>query len=383
MFNFLLKQTENEFNHSQISSDLLEKCYQELVVKHHIQSDEAQIKVLGHLQQLLENISQQVELEKQLVFNRLLFSPHKKTKSLYIFGDVGRGKSMLMDVFFEACPIESKRRVHFHAFMQEVHEYMHQWRKTYQGDPLPSLAVKIRESSLLLCFDEFHVTDIADAMLLSRLFLRLFEQGIIFVATSNQHPDELYGNGLQRALFLPFINVLKKSADILELVAKEDYRLSHFKSLKTTFYCEPNGGDAFLKQSFNELTNGGNSEAKTIKVKGRDLSFASVHGDILFSSFEEICGRALGPADFLVIADEFSTILLAGIPRLSREIRDQARRFVTLIDTLYEKNVKLICTLAVPLEQLHIEDSDFDFERTRSRLFEMQSETYFQRKHLA
>ncbi len=382
MFDFLFKQAEHKFNHSQLESDLLEKCYQELVVKHHIKSDSGQIKILGHLQQLLDNISQRVEQEKQQVFSRLLVSPQKKSQSIYIFGDVGRGKSMLMDVFFEACPIESKRRVHFHAFMQEVHEYMHHWRGKYEGDPLPSLAVNIRQSSLLLCFDEFHVTDIADAMLLSRLFTRLFKQGIIIVATSNQHPDDLYKNGLQRELFLPFIDLLKQSSDILELVAKEDYRLSHLKAMKTTFFSEHEGGRFFLQQSFNELTNDGSIEHRSLKVKGRELNFETVHGDILLTSFDELCGKALGPTDYLAIANEFNTILMADIPRLSTEIRDQSRRFVTLIDALYEHNVKLICTAAVPVEQLTIKDNTFDFKRTRSRLIEMQSDRYIQRQHL-
>ncbi len=382
MFDFLLKQPEQNFNHSQLTGDLLEKCYQELVVKHHIQSDAGQIKVLGHLQQLLDNISEQIELEKQPVFSRLLASPQKTAKSLYIFGDVGRGKSMLMDVFFEACTIESKRRVHFHAFMQEVHEYLHHWRGKYEGDPLPSLAVNIRQSALLFCFDEFHVTDIADAMLLSRLFTRLFKLGVIVVATSNQHPDDLYKNGLQRELFLPFIDLLKQSADILELVAKEDYRLSHFKAMKTTFYSEPEGGYDFLQQSFNELTNDGSRETRKLLVKGRELNFQTVHGDILLTSFNEICGRPLGPADYLAIASEFSTILIADIPSLSIEIRDQVRRFVTLIDALYEQSVKLICTSVAPPEQLYLEMGDFNFKRTRSRLIEMQSERYLQRKHL-
>ena len=382
MFDFLLKQPEQNFNHSQLTGDLLEKCYQELVVKHHIQSDAGQIKVLGHLQQLLDNISEQIELEKQPVFSRLLASPQKTAKSLYIFGDVGRGKSMLMDVFFEACTIESKRRVHFHAFMQEVHEYLHHWRGKYEGDPLPSLAVNIRQSALLFCFDEFHVTDIADAMLLSRLFTRLFKLGVIVVATSNQHPDDLYKNGLQRELFLPFIDLLKQSADILELVAKEDYRLSHFKAMKTTFYSEPEGGYDFLQQSFNELTNDGSRETRKLLVKGRELNFQTVHGDILLTSFNEICGRPLGPADYLAIASEFSTILIADIPSLSIDIRDQVRRFVTLIDALYEQSVKLICTSVAPPEQLYLEMGDFNFKRTRSRLIEMQSERYLQRKHL-
>ena len=384
MFDFFVTQPEQKFIHSQMEDGTLEKRYQELVVKHHIQSDAGQIKVLGHLQQLMNNITAQLELEleQQSIFNRLLSTPKKTTKSLYIFGDVGRGKSMLMDVFFDACPIDSKRRVHFHAFMQEVHEFMYQWRKKSEGDPLPALATKIKKESLLLCFDEFHVTDIADAMLLARLFTRLFKMGIVFVATSNQHPDDLYKNGLQRELFLPFITLLKQSTEILELVAKEDYRLSHLKAMKTTFYSESKGGNDFLQQSFNELTNGGNTEVRTLKVKGREIIFSRVHGDILLSSFDELCGKALGPADYLAIADEFSTILMAGIPRLSIEIRDQIRRFVTLIDALYEYNVKLICTSVLPVEQLSIEDKNFDFKRTRSRLSEMQSEKYLQRKHL-
>ncbi len=383
MFNFLLKQAEKNLSHPSLSSDFLEKRYQELVVRQHIHSDEAQIKVLGHLQHLLNTISEQLEQDKQPFFSHLLSSPKKNSQSLYIFGDVGRGKSMLMDFFFEACPIESKRRVHFHAFMQEVHEYMHQWRKQYKGDPLPSLAVKIRQSSLLLCFDEFQVTDIADAMLLARLFSRLINQGVIFVATSNQHPDDLYKNGLQRALFLPFIDLLKQSADILELVAKEDYRLSHFKSMKTVCHIGMDQkGDAFLQQRFNELTNNGNIESRTLHVKARAIEFPQTHGDILFSSFEELCVRALGPADYLTIADEFGTVFIAAIPVLGRENRDQARRFVTLIDALYEKNVKLICSIAQPIEQFDFYDRHFDFKRTRSRLIEMQSEKYFQRKHL-
>jgi len=382
MFDFLFKQPEHQFIHSQLESDLLEKRYQELVVKHHIQRDSGQIKILGHLQQLLDNISQQVEQEKQQVFNRLLTSSEKSTKSIYIFGDVGRGKSMLMDVFFEACPIESKRRVHFHAFMQEVHEYIHHWRGRYEGDPLPSLAVNIRQSSLLLCFDEFHVTDIADAMLLSRLFTRLFKIGVFFVATSNQHPHDLYKNGLQRDLFLPFIDLLKQSSDILELVAKEDYRLSHLKAMKSTFYSEPEGGHVFLQRSFNELTNDGSTEVRNLKVKGSELSFKKVHGDILLTSFDALCSKPLGPADYLTIANEFNTILIAEIPRISAEIRDQSRRLVTLIDALYEHNVKLICTAAVPVEQLTIKDNAFDFKRTRSRLIEMQSDRYIHRQHL-
>jgi cell division protein ZapE len=382
MFKFFFSQIDPPPSHPQYDSELLQKKYQELVVKHHLQNDAGQIKILGHLQQLLTLISEQVDLDSQTIVSKFISTPQKTTKSLYIFGEVGRGKSMLMEVFFDACPINSKRRIHFHAFMQEVHEYMHQWRKENQGDPLPSLAEKIAKESVVLCFDEFHVTDIADAMILSRLFTRLFNLGVFFVATSNQHPDDLYKNGLQRALFLPFIALLKQSADIVELVAKEDYRLSHLKAMKTMFYSKAEGKDDFIQTSFNELTNDGSVESKMLKYKGRELVFAKVHGDILLSSFDELCARALGPVDYLKVANEFSTILIADIPLLSIEIRDQVRRFVTLIDALYEQNVKLICSAAVSADQLTFKDKNFDFKRTRSRLIEMQSEQYLQRQHL-
>ena len=382
MLNLFFSQAEPKFHPPQIDNHILETQYQELVDKQLIQSDIVQLKVLVHLQQLLNELSKPQDLEKFLAFNRSNSTSRQSAKSVYIFGDVGRGKSMLMDMFFDACPMQSKRRIHFHAFMLEVHEYMYQWRKRNQGDPLPSLASKMRKTSSLLCVDEFQVTDIADAMLLARLFTILFEQGIILVATSNQHPDDLYEKGLQRELFLPFIDLLKQSADILKLDATEDYRLLHLKVMKTTFYSEPDGKDTFLQQSFKELINGGISEAITLQIKGREVSFETVHGDVLFSSFDELCKRALGAADYLTIANEFHTVLIANIPRLTAEIRDQVRRFVTLIDALYEHNVKLICTAVVPAEELTFKDRHFDFKRTRSRLIEMQSEKYFQLEHL-
>ncbi len=362
---------------------LLLKCYQQLIDEGHIQKDLQQIQIIHRLQQLIADILEQIEWNKQSAVVRWVSADRKAVKGVYIFGDVGRGKSMLMDLFFDTCPIKSKRRVHFHAFMQEIHDYMHQWRSMNEGDPLPALAEKITASERLLCFDEFHVTDIADAMLLARLFTRLFEQGVIVVATSNQHPDDLYKNGLQRELFLPFIALLKKSSDLVELAAKEDYRLLHIKSMKTTFYCEVSGGHEFLQQSFNELSNGGKIETKVLKFKGRRIVFTTVHSDILMTSFDALCGKELAAIDFLAISQEFSTILLADIPRFSADIRDQVRRFVTLIDMVYEHNVTLIFTASLPIEQFYFEDPDFDFKRTRSRLFEMQSEKYFQNQHLA
>ena len=378
----LFKQEKPEFITPPSVQGLLLKHYQEMIVAGHIQEDSQQIQVINHLQQLLENILKQIEWNEQSLMSRFLSTTQKPLKGVYIFGEVGTGKSMVMDLFFNACPIKAKRRVHFHAFMQEVHDYNYQWRIKHEGDPLLSLAEKISQSTQLLCFDEFHVTDIADAMLLARLFTRLFKNSVIVVSTSNQQPDELYKDGLQRELFLPFIALLKKHSDITALNAKKDYRLLHFKSMKTTFYSEPSGGNEFLQQHFNELSNGGKKTSRVLKFKGRELRFATVYGDILMTSFAELCQRELGPIDFLAIVKEFSTILLANIPEFSAEINDQARRFVTLIDEIYEHNVKLICTAAVPAEQLAIKDRSFDFKRTRSRLIEMQSEKYFQKKHI-
>lgn len=384
MFNSLFRQSKpaQTFLHSNIKDDALEKRYKELVVQRHIENDKAQVEVLGHLQQLLNRVGELANRqERQSSFGKRFSQEKFQGKSLYIFGDVGRGKSMLMEVFFDACPIEQKRRVHFHNFMLEVHEFVHQWRKTHDSDPLAAFAKHLRSSTWLLCFDEFNVTDIADAMILTRLFDHLFAQGLVFVATSNYHPDDLYKGGLQRALFLPFIQHLKQAAEILELVAKEDYRLAHFRALRRTFHIGlGKKADSFLQQSFADLTNGGATERCVLHVQRRAVSFKAAHGDILYSSFAELCDRALGPADYIEIAEVFNTVFIADIPQLSIECRDQARRFVTLIDALYEGNVKLICSAAVAVDALYIEDGVFEFRRTRSRLMEMQSAEYMQRR---
>lgn len=383
MFNFLFHRAKNspEFKHSALDSAVLEQRYQELVVKHHLHNDLAQVEVLGHLQQLLNQMENQSPLRKLRIPN-LRHKAKMNGTSLYIFGDVGRGKSMLMEFFFQACPIKRKRRVHFHNFMLEVHEFIHQWRQQHDSDPFAAYAKHIRKTTWLLCFDEFNVTDIADAMILTRLFEHLFAQGLIFVATSNYHPDDLYQNGLQRALFLPFIKQLKQAANVLELVAKEDYRLAHFRALNQTFYIGlDHQAESFLQKAFATLTNDAKTEETVLHLQGREVPFKAAHGDILFSSFDELCHRALGAADYIKIAQVFNTVFIAGIPQLSWENRDQARRFVTLIDALYEGKVKIICTAAVPANQLYLEDGVFEFKRTQSRLMEMQSEKYIQSRN--
>lgn len=382
MFNSLFGRFKPNprFKHSEINSPSLESRYQELVVKHHLHSDQAQVNVLGHLQHLLNTLT--LQNRPPTSFNKFLISSTLNQQSLYIFGDVGRGKSMLMEFFFEACPIKQKRRIHFHNFMLEVHKFVHQWRKIHDSDPLSAYAKNLRSTTWLLCFDEFNVTDIADAMILTRLFNHLFAQGMIFVITSNYHPDQLYKDGLQRQLFLPFIQYLQKSVQLLELVSKEDYRLAHFKALKHTFYIGTGkAAEDFLRDSFASLTNDAITEKSPLQTQGRVVEFSAAHGDILYSSFDELCNRPLGAGDYIEIAQIFTTVFIADIPQLSIECRDQARRFVTLIDALYEQKVKLICTLAVDVDNLYQEDGVFEFKRTRSRLFEMQSERYLQQGH--
>lgn len=370
-------------NQSQAETGLLEKQYNDLAAQGRIQYEPAQITALNRLQNLLDNLLKNVEYEKKSTLHKLFSPKPANFKSLYIFGNVGRGKSMLMDLFYEACPISQKRRVHFHAFMLEVHAFIHQWRRQHNTDAISALAKHIRESELLLCFDEFHVTDIADAMILVRLFNRLFDLGIVVVITSNCHPNELYHDGLQRDLFLPFVGLLKQKADVIELVAEQDYRLSHLHALKTTYYYPLDGlSAAFIRQSYDELTNFAPLKPGILEVLGRKVVLSAVHGNVALTSFEELCMHALGPADYLEIGRRFDIVILAGIPKMTNEKCNEAKRFVTLIDALYEHKVKLICTAEVPAQELYVNgEGAFEFERTVSRLIEMQSEDYLRIEH--
>ncbi len=378
MLNYLFQRSKNSqtLNPITIDKDVLQKRYQQLVAEQHIKTDLAQVAVLTHLQHLLNEITKEAN-QKKIPASDIL------NQSLYIFGDVGRGKSLLMALFFEACPIAQKRRVHFHNFMLEVHEFVHQWRKEQTGDPLAAFAKHLRHSTWVLCFDEFNITDIADAMILTRLFNHLFAEGLVFVATSNYHPDDLYKGGLQHALFLPFIARLKQAANVLELVAKEDYRLVHTDISNFSVHIGlGNKANEFLSQRFANLTNNGVTKCYLLKLPGREVYFNAMFADILYSSFEELCHRTLGSADYIEISTRFNTVFIAQIPQLSIECRDQARRFVTLIDALYENNVKLIYTAAVSVDLLYREDGIFEFKRTQSRLIEMQSSEYRQRRQL-
>lgn len=362
----------------------LERRYFKLVDQNHITYDPAQHGVLAHLQDLLDDLIATVSHDTKGLTQKFFSRRPSRCKSLYIYGGVGRGKSMLMELFFESCPFPQKRRVHFNTFMIEVHAFIHRCRQEKINDALQVLAERIRSSTRLLCFDEFHVTDIADAMILGRLFSKLFELGIVTVMTSNRHPNDLYQGGLQRQQFLFFIKVLQNEANIIQLAAKTDFRFQHLQALKTTYYTPlDDEAGVFLRQGFDEMTHFSEMHAIDLPVFGRTLHLSAMHGDVVYTSFEELCVQPLGAADYLKIAGEFSTIIMANIPKLTAAYRNEAKRFVTLIDALYEHKVKLICTAEVPARELYVEgDGVFEFERTVSRLMEMQSESYWRSEHL-
>jgi cell division protein ZapE len=307
------------------------------------------------------------------------------TQGLYIYGAVGRGKSMLMDLFFRTAPVTAKRRVHFHAFMLEVHQTLHRWRqeKPKQIDLIPALADKIAEETWLLCFDEFHVTNIADAMILGRLFTELFERGVVVVATSNWAPDDLYEGGLQRDRFLPFIGLLKEKLDVLELDAARDYRLQRMKDL--SLYHSPLGAssDAKMEEAFTRMSGGRPATPSSLTVQGRQLDVPRQAGRVAWFDFEELCARPLGAADYIALAIHYPVLLIDRVPLLSSAQRDQARRFMTLIDELYEHHVTAVIAASDRPERLYPEGQGvLEFQRTVSRLNEMQSADYLSRPHL-
>ncbi|WP_395020305.1 cell division protein ZapE [Dongia sp.] len=306
-------------------------------------------------------------------------------QGLYIYGAVGRGKSMLMDIFFGTAPVEKKRRVHFHAFMLEVHESLHRWRQDKQAgaELIPALADKIAAETWLLCFDEFHVTNIADAMILGRLFTELFERGVVVVATSNWAPDDLYSGGLQRDRFLPFIALLKQKLDVLELDGARDYRLARLKDL--ALYHSPLGAasEDKMRAAFTRLSGGLAPQPGSLTVQGRRLDVSRQAGPVAWFDFEELCARPLGAADYMALATHYPVILIDRVPRLTPEVRDQARRFMTLIDELYEHRVTAVISAADRPERLYPEgEGSIEFQRTVSRLNEMQSTDYLGRPHL-
>ncbi|NDF12978.1 MAG: AFG1 family ATPase [Proteobacteria bacterium] len=361
----------------------LQAQYDALVKKGRIVADGRQQKVLS----LLENLAVVFhEKPKKGLIAKIRKRDKAATQGIYIYGDVGRGKSMLMDLFFDTLPAKKKRRVHFHAFMLEVHDRLDKRRKQNpkEGDILPRIAEEIAKDVQVLCFDEFQVTDIADAMMLGRFFTALFEEGVTVVATSNRPPEDLYKDGLQRERFLPFIELLKQKLEVVTLTGNTDYRLKHLKGLSSVYH-SPLGkkADQFIAHTFAELTHHAKPKERVLEVQGRSVKVKKSYGDVAWFTFEELCAKPLGPADFIEIAREFSTILLSGIPKLGKEKRNEAKRFVTLVDALYEHKTKLVATAAVEPQDIYkAGDGSFEFARTFSRLMEMQSERYLAEKHI-
>lgn len=307
-------------------------------------------------------------------------------QGLYIYGPVGRGKSMLMDLFFEHAPVAKKRRVHFHAFMIEVHDAVHAWRqdanRKSDRDPLPQIAEQIAVDTWLLCFDEFHVTNIADAMILGRLFTALFEHGVVVVTTSNFAPDELYENGLQRARFLPFIELLKHKLDCLELASPTDYRLARLKAMRVFHAPLGPAASRTLQKVFDDLTAGAEAQSEELTVKGRAVPVPRAARGVACFTFAGLCSEALGAEDYITISQRYHTLVLDGVPRLTEDRRNEAKRFMTLIDTLYEYKVKLVMAAEAAPHDLYKGPSHaFEFERTISRLMEMQSNDYLASQH--
>ena len=375
-------QTERQASDS--LQNLLRNNYLQQVERASLESDPAQISIIEHLQTLLEQLIAINEYTSKHPLQRLLMVKPAQAKNIYIFGNVGRGKSMLMDLFFQVCPIKQKRRVHFLTFMQEVHEFVHQRRLEKKYDAIPALAKKIRASALVLCFDEFHVHDIADTMIMGRLFTQLFDLGLVIVATSNIHPDDLYRGGIQRDSFLPFISLLKQTSKVCKLDAQKDYRCS-FQTFTEQSYYWPldQNADALLLEHFSKLTQNAPREIKTLSILGRQLSLTVANDETIYSNFKELCGQTLGPADYLAIAQQFKHIFITDIPELTRRQLDEAKRFVMLIDALYEHKVKLICSAEISPDKLYIKGKNaFEFKRTISRLNEMQSLNYWHTEHI-
>jgi cell division protein ZapE len=300
-------------------------------------------------------------------------------RGLYLWGPVGRGKSLLLDLFFEAAPVKKKRRVHFHEFMLARHAFLREARAKGAGqDQLIAQAAKhVAEDAQLLCFDEIQVSDIADAMILGRLFERLFAEGVVIVATSNRAPDDLYKHGLNRQLFLPFIALLKQKLDVLAVDGPRDFRLEQL--MAAPVYYAPLGPAAAeaVEAAWRRLTLGAQANAVTLDVGGRALRVARAAAGVARFTFEELCARPLGAADYIEIAERFHALIIENIPRLNPAMREEAARFRTLIDALYEAKVKLIASAdAQPAALYPAGDQSFEFERTASRLMEMRSEAY-------
>jgi len=358
-----------------------------------IERDVDQLAAVERFAQLEARITEHRMARKSSALGWMFGGREKKRppiEGLYLYGDVGRGKTMLMDLFFAASPVQRKRRVHFHEFMLDVHDRIHAFRQAMKrgehegADPIELTAIELATEAWLLCFDELHVTDIADAMILGRLFAQLLARGVVVVATSNVAPAELYRDGLNRALFVPFIGMLEERMDVVRLAARVDFRLEKLAGLRVWYAPVDAAADVALERAWQHLTRGHKGEAQKLALKGRTVRVPRAAMGVARFSFFDLCDQPLAAADYLRIAREYHTIILDHIPVMSFETRNPAKRFIILIDTLYDLNVKLIASAEAEPEALYRGDEGFEaqeFRRTASRLIEMRSQAYLARPH--
>ena len=367
--------------------------YAALVAAGKIEADPGQAVLARHLAALERRLDQH-RLARKSSSLGWPFGKREDTgaslKGLYVYGDVGRGKTMLMDFFFDTSVVIRKRRVHFHEFMADVHERIHIYRQEIKNsevsgqDPIQRTAAAIAEESWLLCFDEFHVTDIADAMILGRLFTRLFELGVVMVATSNLPPNEQYKDGLNRTLFLPFIALLERQCVVVRLDARVDFRLEKLTGKPTWYVPDDDKADIALDEAWLSLAGNYVGVSQDLTVKGHLVHVPNAAMGVARFSFENLCAQPLAASDYLKIAHEFHTIIIDHVPVMGYAQRNEAKRFIILIDTLYYNAVKLLASAQAQPDELYTATDGYEaseFKRTASRLIEMRSQAYLGLPH--
>lgn len=369
------------------------RAYDALVAGGSIERDPAQAAVLRRLDAISSELAERRLACKGSALGWLFArrpAARAPIRGLYLWGSVGRGKTMLMDLFFETLGVARKRRVHFHAFMADVHGRIHAFRQELKAgrakgdDPIAPVAKAIAEESRVLCFDEFTVADIADAMILGRLFKALFAEGVTVVATSNVEPSRLYEGGLNRALFLPFIGMIEERMDVVRLDARTDFRLEKLAGAEVWHVPADDAARAALDDAFRCLTGRAKGEAIGVSVKGRTVAVPRAAAGVARFGFADLCLQPLGASDYLAIARDFHTVLIEDVPVMDAAQRNEAKRFITLIDALYDERVKLLASAAEQPNGLYTATSGreaFEFDRTVSRLIEMRSTDYLSLPH--